>query len=798
VSGYYPEQLFEAGFTDLISVIPPGAQLTPKSKLSASSAGKAPGHRTQSGLWCGYPWQKAEHTLEDVRRWAGWGGNVGLRADRFPAVDIDTMDAGLAGIIEDCAVAILGKAPVRYGRRPKRLLVYRTAEPFGRMRLLIERAGEQHLVEVLGAGQQFVVHGLHPATMQPYEWTDDLRSWGILGLTAITREKADHFLTELAGLVGMLGAWNVRRVGDGRVNERSAAAQGDLLAPSIEALAEAVALIPNRDDVFPTRDDYIRIGYAIRAAAGEADAEQGYDIFAAWAGSRAADGRVAGNPDTWRTDWRRMLPPYSVGWNFLADLARQYGYDTAGLEFDVIADAPPPRADIVEAPEYSDQWLADKVVAARAGELRFVPLTGTWIVWDGARWQPDAELMAEEIVIQELRRIADRLSRTGATPEEKKANHGRAIMLCSAGKATSVRTLMQSNRSVAVSTQSLDHDPWVLNTPAGIIDLKTGELLPPNPDALCTKSTSVPAAFGAAAPEWRRFLAETTNHDQELIDHLQRVAGYALTGVTREQNLTFIYGKGGNGKGTFLNVLTGILADYWRSASMDTFTASTSDKHTTDIAMLVGARLVTASETQAGKRWDDQKVKALTGGDPITARFMRQDNFTYKPQFKLLFIGNHKPEIRDVDDAMRRRIQMVPFKHKPAVVDNQLEDKLKLEWPAIFAWMVEGCLKWQSRGLLPLPHAVAKLTDEYFEGEDALGRWINECCTVGDDERAYSTELYDSWRAWARQNGEYEGSMKRLTGALKTRNIEQWQDSTTRRRGFAGISVNRLDFETLT
>jgi putative DNA primase/helicase len=350
---------------------------------------------------------------------------------------------------------------------------------------------------------------------------------------------------------------------------------------------------------------------------------------------------------------------------------------------------------------------------------------------------------------------------------------------------------MQSNRAVAVSMETLDHDQWVLNTPGGIVDLVTGDLLPSDPDALCTKSTSVAPARGPH-PVWDRFLHEATEGDAALIAYLQRMCGYALTGSTREQNLTFIWGKGGNGKGTFLNVLIGILKDYVRSASMDTFTASNSDKHTTDIAMFTGARLVTASETQAGKRWDEQKVKALTGGDPITARFMRQDNFTYTPHFKLVFIGNHKPEIRDVDRAMRRRIQMVPFVVEPAKVDNMLDVKLKAEWPAILQWMIDGCLAWQQDGL-QLPPAVVDLTATYFDGEDALGRWIAECCVVGNTLTATSTDLFASWREWANQNGEYPGSLKRLSGALESRQMEKWRDPSSRRRGFAGIAVNRQD-----
>jgi putative DNA primase/helicase len=162
---------------------------------------------------------------------------------------------------------------------------------------------------------------------------------------------------------------------------------------------------------------------------------------------------------------------------------------------------------------------------------------------------------------------------------------------------------------------------------------------------------------------------------------------------------------------------------------MTTFTASKYDQHTTDLAMLRGARIVTASETEEGRAWAEARIKALTGGDRITARFMRQDNFQYDPQFKLTIIGNYKPILRNVDDATRRRINMIPFLLKPAVVDKDLEAKLMAEAPAILQWMIEGCLDWQEHGLIR-PNVVNTATSDYFADEDVFGQWLEECCDV--------------------------------------------------------------------
>jgi len=344
----------------------------------------------------------------------------------------------------------------------------------------------------------------------------------------------------------------------------------------MEILREAVETIPNNNDLFPGREDYIKMGYAIRAASGN-EIEDGFPIFAGWAAKHESDGRVSGNPATAVQDWSRMSPPFALGWSWIAEQARAFGFSDAELDFDTFADAPRPTDNIVEAPIYSDQWLADKVVEARSGELRFLPQQGVWLVWNGGRWQRDAELLAEDIVKQELRIVASKLMMQGGSAKEQREAQQIAVAICSAGKATAVRGLMQSDRSIAVSVEALDHDPWQLNTPSGIVDLRSGELGPSDPDALCTKSTSVPPAFGVDCPLWKKFLEETTAGDKAVQAYLQRLSGYCLTGSTDEQNLTFIWGDGGHGKGTFLHVLEGVVADYGKAASMDTFTASYSD-----------------------------------------------------------------------------------------------------------------------------------------------------------------------------------------------------------------------------
>jgi putative DNA primase/helicase len=230
----------------------------------------------------------------------------------------------------------------------------------------------------------------------------------------------------------------------------------------------------------------------------------------------------------------------------------------------------------------------------------------------------------------------------------------------------------------------------------------------------------------------------------------------------------FVYGPGGNGKGVFMNVVTKILGDYAATAAMDTFTASHTDKHPTDLAKLRGARIVTASETEEGRAWAESRIKQMTGGDRVSARFMRQDFFEYDPQFKLMIIGNHKPVLRNVDDAARRRFLIVPFERKPKTPDKELEEKLLAEAPGILQWMIGGCLDWLANSLVK-PTSVNTATDDYFADQDLFAQWLEECCECepGNNwKSATSTELFKSWKEYAVAASEEPGSQKSFAGRI--------------------------------
>ena len=336
-----------------------------------------------------------------------------------------------------------------------------------------------------------------------------------------------------------------------------------------------------------------------------------------------------------------------------------------------------------------------------------------------------------------------------------------------------------------------DADPWLLGTPGGTVDLRTGLLRPARQADHITKSAAVTPADRADCPQWLEFLDQATAGDRALVGFLRRWFGYTLTGITREHALLFVFGDGGNGKGVAMNTVAGIMGDYAVNAAMDSFTASKGDKHPTDMAMLAGARMVMTTEVDEGQVWAEARLKALTGGDPITARFMRRDFFTFTPAFKLTISGNHKPQLRNVDAAARRRFNLAPFIHKPATPDKGLPEKLKAAWPSILRWMIDGCMEWQHDGLQQ-PDVVKLATEEYFAEQNVMAQWIEECCEVGKNLADTNASLFGSWRNYAQAQSEEPRTGKWFNKALVAQSgeFESIKDKHgIRGRGFRGIRV---------
>jgi putative DNA primase/helicase len=393
------------------------------------------------------------------------------------------------------------------------------------------------------------------------------------------------------------------------------------------------------------------------------------------------------------------------------------------------------------------------------GQFLFDHDLNTWFAWDGCRWR----LEKTALVFDKVRQLVRELTKEKSAKSKLTANR--------TSFAAGVEKFAASDRAFAVISSEWDQDLFLLGTPEGAVNLLDGTLQPASRINRITKLTAVSPADTADCPIWLNFLNEATGSDEPLIRFLQQLCGYALTGSVVEHVMAFVYGGGGNGKSVFINTVNGVLDEYASTAAMTTFTASRSDAHPTELARLKGARLVTASETEKGHAWAEAKIKALTGGDRIAARFMRQDFFEFTPQFKLIVVGNHKPTLSNVDDAIKRRFTIIPFVRKPVSPDRQLEQKLRSEWPMILRWMIEGCLDWQANGLLR-PESVTATTEAYFEDQDLLGQWLDEKCEAErDNPHKWDTvaELFGSWSKYANEAGEQPGSKKAFSEAMQSR-----------------------------
>jgi putative DNA primase/helicase len=436
-------------------------------------------------------------------------------------------------------------------------------------------------------------------------------------------------------------------------------------------------------------------------------------------------------------------------------------------------------------PEYAEDLLAHEVVERYGDSMRYVEVWGKWFVWNGVCWrEDDTGRVIDEYVRTVCRERSNQIGRGN-----RKSDKTIAAKLMSCATIHSVRKLAQSIRPVAATVDQWDSDPWLLNTPGGVVDLRTGKLGEHHHDDYMTKITTVAPDWNCPTPLFDKFLDRVMKSDQEFIAYATRMFGYSLTGLVTEHVICFGYGEGRNGKGVLLNTVGGIMGNYSVVAPITTFIVSKHEQHPTDLASLRGARFVRCSEVEKGHQWAEAKIKLLSGGDPIKARFMRQDFFEYMPQFKLFIIGNHKPSLRTVDEAIKGRMQMWPF---DVVIpekerDKMLEEKLKAERPGILAKMIDGCREWQEIGLKP-PKCVIEKTAEYMQDQDSIAEWFKDNIELDPKGFVPIQCLFDSWKVWAMNAGEWVGKRKDFKAWFEKRGYHEGKRNIG--VGFAGLKLN--------
>jgi P4 family phage/plasmid primase-like protien len=419
-----------------------------------------------------------------------------------------------------------------------------------------------------------------------------------------------------------------------------------------------------------------------------------------------------------------------------------------------------PAADNSDEPPFAltDMGNAERLAARFGGTLSYVSELG-YLVWSGKRYER-SEAGAQRLGKECVRSIYAEAAR-GADEKEREAISQWAIRSESQARIYAMLALAQSEPEIEARASDFDADPLLLNVQNGTLDLRTGELRPHNPADRLTKIAGTLYDPAATCPTWEAFQWRICNGNQNLIDFKRRAYGYTLTGDISEQCLFMPWGSGANGKSTELETWRNVMGDYGQQAEFSAFLARQSETVRNDLARMAGARFIAAIESGEGRRLAEPVIKALTGGDTITARYLYKEYFEFRPAFKLWLATNHKPKITGTDLAIWRRIRLIPYTVTiPEKERNpHLLAKLREELPGILAWAVRGCLEWQREGL-GVPDEVRQATDSYRAEQDTLAAFLDECCVILPSACAKSSELYAKYKAWAEAGGEHPDNQR--------------------------------------
>jgi putative DNA primase/helicase len=447
--------------------------------------------------------------------------------------------------------------------------------------------------------------------------------------------------------------------------------------------------------------------------------------------------------------------------------------------------------DLVRGFEWTDSGNAERLIACHGSSLRYVTTWDKWLWWTGARWIADkgAPYRLAKATARAMREQAALIAEPNACQAAVR------FALKSEGKAgiEAAVSLARHDLAVAISHEQLDTDPMLFNVQNGTIDLRLGELREHRREDLCSKVSPVTWNADAECPRFDAFMLEIMCDDANLVAFQRCFLGYCLTGDVREHMLAFWWGAGGNGKSLLALIVLFIMGDYAAKAAPDLlFRSEKSERHPTELADLHGRRLVICNETTRGRAWDEGTVKDVTGGDRIRARRMREDFWEWNPTHKVLVFGQHKPVIRCVDDAMKRRLRLVPFAASfVGREDKTLDAALKAEAPGILRRLVEGCLAWKESGI-PGATAVDEATAGYFREEDTLGQFFAAECTFAPEAKITRKEIRERYVRWSDERDERPLGAKAFAAVLRLRGAVERKVKTgagSPRDGWAGVRL---------
>ena len=439
----------------------------------------------------------------------------------------------------------------------------------------------------------------------------------------------------------------------------------------------------------------------------------------------------------------------------------------------------------------TDTGNAFRLVQTYGPIIRYCPPRGEWLAWDERRWALDEKQSIRELAKQIARDIYDQAAQVAdQKAREKQATH--ALRTEDSRRIAALVDLARSDARIVVMPDELDRNPWFLNLQNGTFSLKSGLLQAHDPDDLITKLAGTRLDPMAKCPRWVTFLDKIMAGNQALVAFLRRAVGYTLTGSTREQVLFFLYGTGANGKTTFLNVIKALMGEYARPLRAEALMVKRGGGEPFELAGLKGARFVPTSEIMPGRSVAEGLVKLITGEDAITARHLYKDFFEFEPEFKIWLAANEKPTIKGQDNAIWRRIRLVPFTVTipEEKRDKELTAKLLEELPGILNWALEGCRIWQEEGLMP-PEEVIAATEEYRDEMNLVRDFLDEKCEFKPAHTVTVAALYSGYCKWCDSNNV--PSADRLTKVQFGRQVEAREDvgkdRSNRQRVWRGVGL---------
>lgn len=775
-------------------------------------------------------WQTSRLGAADLTRYPNHGVGVlcGQGAQPVAAIDVDTTDGALAARFVAWCQEHLGLTCERVGNAPKVLLAYRAeAEGWGKATgaWFEDLGGARHRLEILGKGQQFVAYHIHPDTGAPYEWVDffgGLEAMRAGDLPVITEAQVEEALqvfeamAEEAGLVRVSGS-------KAKAGGMTSAPSDDLdrIAALAAVTAETVTELRSTLDFFSESDasDYdfwvLKFGHAMASLK---ETEFADDACAIWHGFSAISTALY-NWDEAQAKWESINPDEST-YRSIFTWAEERGWQNPRKN-----STPKTDDQYATREDQTDTGNANLLARLTNGNLRYVPERCLWLWWDGHRWIADQHgALAHAAALGVARHYhnkAAELMQAASDPAhdgdgrkklekavealrkwERQCRNRRTIdnMLATAAKDARFHVL----------ASELDRDPWLLGVENGVVDLRTGQLRKTARDEFVTKRAPIAFNVDAKAPRWQRFIEEITGAPTAgaaftarptLAAYLQRALGYSLTGSTAEQKMFICIGAGSNGKNVLLDMFQWIAGDHCQTIPPEALMATRHDndaeRPSPTAASLAGARTAISSESKDGQKLDVALVKRHTGGGYMTARLMRENTFRFEITHKLWLMTNHRPALDHLDDAMRGRLHMIPFDRRwnrpghperdPNLPDGDkdLMAKLKAEAEGVLAWLISGAVAYVRDGITP-PAEVVRMTRDYFNDQDALGKWLEdyEICAPKDGQLAGA--LFDEFSTWCHQEGFADfrpNNQKAFSLELKKRGHEKRKGNDGARYG---------------